>query len=115
MKRIILLVCCCMMMDDLYAQVSYQKPPQAVLDVLNAEPAPSVSLNPTRTHLLLIQTARYPSIAELAAPMLRLAGERINPKNNAPHRTPRVTSLAILPITGGEQKKIVLPPGRVGM
>ncbi len=55
---------------DSAGQATYQKPPQAILDVLHAPPAPALSLNPTRDTLMLIQTMRYPGIAELAKPQL---------------------------------------------
>jgi dipeptidyl aminopeptidase/acylaminoacyl peptidase len=96
-------------------QEGYQKPPQAVLDILNAPPPPTASLNPTRDTLLLVETARYPAIAELAQPTLRLAGVRINPKTTGPDRTTRVTSLTLLPVEGGQPRPVELPAGKVGM
>ncbi|CAN5549725.1 S9 family peptidase [soil metagenome] len=102
-----------LMTHDIYSQVAYQKPPQAVLDVLNAPQAPGVSLNPTKDTLMLIQSERYPSIAEMAQPMLKLAGHRINPLNNAPHRSGRVTGLTLLAVDGGQPRPFELPPGKV--
>src|SRR5918912_592279 len=55
-------------------QTTYKKPPKEVLDVLNAPVTPSASISPTREHMLLATGVRYPPIAELAQPMLRLAG-----------------------------------------
>jgi len=57
-------------------EVLYQKPPKEVLDILNAPATPALSVNPTKTYASLSQAARYPSIAEVAEPMLRLAGIR---------------------------------------
>lgn len=96
-------------------QATYQKPPQPILDVLNADLPPSVSLNPTRDTLLLIHTARYPSIAELAEPQLRLAGFRLNPKTSGPARPTRVTALTLMPVEGGHPRPIELPKGSVGV
>jgi dipeptidyl aminopeptidase/acylaminoacyl peptidase len=90
-------------------QTGYQKPPRAVLDVLDAPPPPAVALGPTREHLFFIQGVRYPSIAEVAAPMLRLAGLRIDPQTNGPHLTPRVIALAIQTIADGQLKTVALP------
>ena len=64
------------------AQSAYKKPPEAILKVLNAPATPLANVNPPQTHLLLLEPDRYPPIAELAEPMLRLAGLRINPRNN---------------------------------
>lgn len=93
------------------AQVSYQRPPKAVMDVLNAPPPPAVAITPTREHLLLIQGVRYPTIAEISAPMLRLAGLRIDPMTNGPHLPPRVIGISIQSIADGQQKKVDLPAG----
>jgi hypothetical protein len=60
----------------------YQKPPQAVLDVLNSPLTPTLTISPTRHFAMQGQPVRYPPIAELAQPMLRIAGMRINPKTN---------------------------------
>jgi len=100
---------------DSAGQSTYQKPPQAILDVLHAPPAPALSLNPTRDTLLLIQTERYPGIAELAKPQLRLAGFRINPLTNGPARIAHVTGLTLMPVEGGHPRPITLPKGIVGV
>ena len=92
-----------------FAQHTYQKPPQAVLDILHAPITPDVSLSPTRDRLLLIERERYPSIAELAEPMLPLAGLRINPRNNGPHEAPRNTGITIQTIPDGERTQVKLP------
>src|SRR5437868_7899532 len=86
------------------AQIGYQRPPKAVTDVLDAPPPPAVVVTPTREHLLLVQGVRYPSIAEVAAPMLRLAGLRINPRTNGPHLPSRIVGMTIQSVAGGVQK-----------
>jgi dipeptidyl aminopeptidase/acylaminoacyl peptidase len=93
------------------AQTPYQKPPKAVLDVLNATSSPAVSLNPTRDKLLLVESARYPSIAQLAQPMLRLAGSRINPNTNGPHSFVRITKLTLKNVADGKETSVVIPAG----
>ena len=80
---------------DASGQTAYRKPPKDILDVLDAATTPSVSINPTRDMLLRFQTARYPAIAELARPILRLAGDRIDPKTSGPARSVEVQRLAI--------------------
>jgi len=66
-----------------FAQQKYEKPPQEILDVLNAPLPPSLFLSPTRDMIVLAQPMIYPAISDLAEPMLRLAGIRINPRTNA--------------------------------
>ena len=99
--------------DVARGQGAYQKPPRDVLEVLDAPPPPVVFLNPTRDTLLLVQTAPYPAIAELARPTLRLAGSRIDPKTNGPARSTRVTGLTLLPAEGGHPRPVALPAGKV--
>ena len=67
----------------------YQRPPKEITDILDVGPTPGISLSPTRDFLLLIERANYPPIEDLAAPMLKLAGLRINPRTNGPHLAPR--------------------------
>jgi dipeptidyl aminopeptidase/acylaminoacyl peptidase len=100
-----------MLTNTLHGQTTYQKAPKAIADVLDAPVPPQVSLSPTRDYLLLIQTERYPSIADLSEPMLRLAGLRINPNTFGPHAPPRVVGLTLQQIDGSKQTKIAVPEG----
>jgi hypothetical protein len=63
-------------------QLKYQKPSKEVLDVLNAPAPPVLAVNPTGTYGTLSQMVRYPSTAEIAEPILRIAGMRIDPRTN---------------------------------
>ncbi|HYK22340.1 MAG TPA: prolyl oligopeptidase family serine peptidase, partial [Pyrinomonadaceae bacterium] len=54
---------------------------------------------------------RYPPLADLAQPMLRLAGRRINPASNSPHRFQYSVALTLKRIPDGSEVKIDLPPG----
>ena len=97
---------------SLQAEVTYQKPPKEILDVLNAPASPAPSISPDKTHVLLIQRALYPSIAVLAAPVLRIAGMRINPANNGPHVPPgALTSMVLKNISTGVETRIQAPAG----
>src|SRR5262245_49954009 len=93
------------------AQQGYKKPPKEVLDVLNAPVTPAASISPTRDNMLLGSSLRYPPLADLAQPMLRLGGLRINPQTNAPHRAPYFVSLTLKRIPDGSEVKIELPAG----
>src|SRR5271157_1657402 len=77
--------CCALTGSAQTIPAKYEKPPQAILDVLNAPIAPLMNLSPARDVALLYTPLLYPPIADLAQPMLRLAGVRINPANNGPH------------------------------
>ncbi len=94
-----------------FAQQGYKKPPKEVLDVLNAPVTPTASLNPSRDTVLLLTANRYPPLADLAQPMLRLAGRRINPASNSPHRAPYSVAMSLKKIADGSEIKIALPAG----
>ncbi len=94
-----------------FAQASYQKPPKDVIDVLDAPATPAASISPGRDYMLLAQGVRYPPITELAQPMLRLAGLRINPNTNGQHRAPYYVKLTIKKIADGVETSVALPAG----
>jgi dipeptidyl aminopeptidase/acylaminoacyl peptidase len=96
-------------------QLVYQKPPKEILDVLNAPALPALSVNPTRTYATLSQTERYPGIDEVSAPMLRLAGIRIDPKTNGLHLAPFSSAITLVKLPEGTKIQVALPPkARVG-
>jgi dipeptidyl aminopeptidase/acylaminoacyl peptidase len=90
-------------------QETYKKPPPEILEVLHAPVTPQVSVSPTRDFLMLMEGVRYPPIADLAQPMLRVAGLRINPKTNGPHRDSYLTSLVLVRIADGAEIRVALP------
>jgi dipeptidyl aminopeptidase/acylaminoacyl peptidase len=93
-----------------FSAVVYQKPPKAVLDVLNSKPTPVLALSPNRAYAMEGQPVRNPPIAELAQPMHRIAGLRINPKTNGLHNTIFNSSLSLRKIPEGTEIKLTLPP-----
>ncbi len=95
-----------------FADDVYRKPPAEVLKVLNAPPPPDAVVNPPGTEMLLIERILYPPISDLAQPMLRLAGVRINPRNNGPHSALLYRSVSLHPLDGsGPPVKVALPAG----
>lgn len=63
---------------------AYQKPPQAIVDVMDAAPLPAVAVSPLRDVMALGSRRSMPAVAELARPWLGLAGIRVNPANSGP-------------------------------
>jgi dipeptidyl aminopeptidase/acylaminoacyl peptidase len=96
--------------DISFAQQGYKKPPKEVLDILNAPVTPTASVSPTRDNILLSTGLRYPPLADLSLPMLRLAGRRINPAANSPHRFQYSVALTLKRIADGSEVKIDIPP-----
>jgi dipeptidyl aminopeptidase/acylaminoacyl peptidase len=100
-----------------FAQQKYEKPPQQILDVLNAPLPPTPFLSPTRDTIALAQPMTYPAISDLAEPMLRLAGVRINPRTNAERSYIYYwVSLTLKKISDGTEIPVALPAGvrRIG-
>lgn len=93
------------------AQQGYQKPPQEVIDILNAPASPQVSVSPTRDRMLLLEYDRYPAIAELAEPMLRLAGSRINPATNGRYPARDFKAAILKNIADGKEVRLATPAG----
>jgi hypothetical protein len=94
------------------ATSTYLTPPQAIVDILDVPPAPDVEVSPARDVLLLLERRSMPPLEELAQPMLRLAGERINPRTNGQHRTPGIIGISLQPIRGDAAHKVQLPASR---
>lgn len=59
----------------------YMEPAKELLEILDAPLTPSLSLNPSKTHVVFAYPQEMPDISELAQTELRLAGIRINPEN----------------------------------
>ncbi len=89
----------------------YQAPSKAIMDVLNSPAIPSVSVSPVRDRIALLEPLRYPPISELAQPMLRIAGLRINPNTNGQHRQQYFVSLKLKNIADGKETAVSLPAG----
>lgn len=94
----------------------YNKPPQAILDVMLAPSPPTPSVNPTHDTILLVSLQDYPSIARVATPFLRLAGARVEPRNHSKHDTPGgygitpcIRSFDLVRIADGTQTHVALP------
>jgi dipeptidyl aminopeptidase/acylaminoacyl peptidase len=87
----------------------YQKAPQPISDILNAPPTPLAQVSPNAKWLLVADRLANPPIADLAQPMLRLAGLRINPATNGRHHPPRFVRLRLYYTLSNEQAEISIP------
>src|SRR5262245_59595887 len=90
--------------------VRYMQPPKNVVDVFDAEPLPQAMVSPNHQVLALISARPHPSIAELAQPMLRLAGSRVNPKTNGPRVGGNIYRITLKTIATGAETNVTLPP-----
>ncbi len=89
-----------------YAQDGYKMPSQAMINLVDGDRTPSVSLSPDRTLMLMQDQPGLPSIEEVSQPELRLAGVRINPKTNGPSTTRFSIGLTIRNIETGNDTEV---------
>ena len=92
----------------------YSLPPKAIVDVFDAEFLPQTMVSPNHQVVALMKGRSYPTIAELAQPMYRLAGARVNPRTNGPHRASGLAgtgiySIVLKKIADGAEVTVPLP------
>jgi dipeptidyl aminopeptidase/acylaminoacyl peptidase len=63
-------------------ELLYQLPPKVIADLVDTPPTPLPSLPYDKHIMMLLEQPTLPSIVEISQPELRLAGIRINPRNN---------------------------------
>ena len=90
---------------------TWKSPDEDILKILHAPQLPRTSTSPTKTHMLLSDPIIYPTLSELAGPMLKLAGIRVNPKNNYYHGRHGGTSPRVLTIKDGTTVDLNIPDG----
>lgn len=76
-------------------KLNYQKPPTAILELVNSPLAPAVRIDSKGENVILLYRDAYKSIAELSEAELRLGGLRINPKTNIGSRTTYYNKLEV--------------------
>ena len=97
------------------ASSGYLTPPKAIVDILEAEPFPSVYVSPARDVIALTPRRSMPPIEDVSQPMLRLAGLRINPRTNGPHGGTTATGITLRTIASGAERKLAVPAdARIG-
>lgn len=110
MTRIATFVAALLLPAALFSQ-GYKQPPKEIMDVLNAPDIPITSIGPEADRIALLEPLRYPPISDLAEPMLRLAGLRINPNTNSDHRQRYFTGIVLKEVASGKETRVALPPG----
>lgn len=95
----------------LAAQEPYKLPPKEVVDIVDAPPTPLVSLSPAGDVMALIERESMPSIADLAEPILRIAGMRITPAYDSRQVLSFSTGLSFEDVKTRQPRRVVLPDG----
>jgi len=92
----------------------YRLPPKDVVEILDAPPVPLVSLSPNGEWMALGYQGNLPTMRELSAPMLRLAGRRINPRTNGLYTISPIIRLRVVNLKDGREQPVDGPEGRLG-
>ena len=110
MKRCLIALCALLLAPALAGAqdtaVTYQMPPQVLTDMIDAPPTPVVVVSPDNAWLLLLERPGNPPISEVAAPELRLAGLRINPRSNGPSRERPLNGLLFQQLKDGKEVRV---------
>ena len=90
-------------------QTVYHTPPKEISDVINAPSPLAAHVSPTHDQVLLAEPVRFPDISDLARPMFRVAGLRIDPANNGAHLPQRFINWQLVTVTSGASLKVAIP------
>ena len=95
--------------DSLELITTWQSPPEDIMEVLHAPQLPRVWTAPGAEYILLADPVLYPALTELAAPMHKLAGIRVNPAINGRHGRHGGTSPRLVRVEDGVTTPLDLP------
>ena len=108
MKKVLLALLIIATSAPLFCQenLSYQNPPEEILELVEAPLAPAVQIDSKGENVLLIYRDAYKSIAELSETEMRLGGLRINPKTNIGSRTTFYNNIKVKKATSKDVKQV---------
>jgi len=86
--------------------LTYQLPPEAIVEVVDARQSPSVSLSPDNSFVAILERPGLKTIENLSREELRIAGLRIDPATNGASRRSYQIGISIMKIDGTELKKV---------
>ncbi len=87
----------------------YKEPPQEITDIVLRAPSPRVSVSPDGQNLLLSIRESLPPVAEIAKPMEKLAGLRLDAATNDRHQPRGTIGLALKNLASDALTPIALP------
>lgn len=93
----------------LAAEEGYRTPPAVVADIVTRAPSPGVSVSPDGDQLLLLTREALPPVADLAKPMEKLAGMRLDATINDRHGPRTLVGLSLQDIASGAVRAVALP------
>lgn len=87
-------------------KLTYQKPPQEILELVDVPLAPSTLIDSKAENMLFLFRDQYRSIAQLSEQELRLAGLRINPVTNIGSRTTFYNNIQVKQVDEKQPRQI---------
>ena len=90
----------------------YQMPPQAMVDMVDSPLIPQTVISPNNEWIMLLESPALPTVSELAQPEMRLAGLRINPRNNDLSRANHAIGIRFIRLSDRQERSVGnLPAG----
>ena len=111
MRTIAAFVLTLLLSSLLFSQSGYKLPPKEIIDMVDAPPTPFVSIDPTRTSMLLAEYPSQPPLENLARPIHRIAGMRIDAARHSRQRIRQYSGFEVVSIEGGTRVRIATPKG----
>ena len=94
---------------------AYEEPPAPIAAILDAKSPPSVSVSPDGVWMLELERPSLRSLDELAAPRVKVAGIKLDPRTFGPSRPYLYRGLALRTVRGNQRTDLALPDdARVG-
>lgn len=86
--------------------LNYQKPPKEILELVDYERPPAVSLGSKSEYMLFTYRDTYKTLDELSQDELKLGGLRINPKTNISSTVTYITNLKVRKLKDREEIQV---------
>jgi dipeptidyl aminopeptidase/acylaminoacyl peptidase len=86
--------------------LTYQKPSKSILDLVDYERAPTVSMDTKKEYMLLMYRSTYKTLDDLNQEELRLGGLRINPITNISSTVTYLNNLKVRKINGTAEVQV---------
>jgi dipeptidyl aminopeptidase/acylaminoacyl peptidase len=114
MKKIFTIILSCFTLYYTSAQdnITYQKPPKEILDLVNVQPAPSVMMDTKKEYMILRFRNMYKTLDDLNQEEMRLGGLRINPVLNISSTMTYTTNIMVQKIKGGTAVQVTGLPAQ---
>ncbi len=93
------------------AASGYKLPPKDVVAIVDAPPTPGMLRSPDRARFVRVHSAALPSLEEVAAPFVGLAGTRVDPEHGTRRRTQFALRYEVQSVADGRVIAVDTPRG----